>query len=275
MLHEDAHPSNQELLLVADGEIGSRRTASIRAHLASCWTCRTRMKEIEDTIAGLVHAYHDHLDRQLPPSAGPRALLMARLARAVAESGPASKWGLMQSFRREWTPAYVLAAMLFVAIGCTVLFRDLVLNRSENAAYNAEVGILPNRNFTPGIARHVTISDVCSMNHEEVVRDVPAELQKRVFEEYGLGGARAKDYEVDYLIAPGLGGADQVGNLWPEPYSTTWNAHVKDALEERLHELACEKKVDISTAQREIATDWISAYKKYFHTDKPIQNHSS
>ena len=28
--------------------------------------------------------------------------------------------------------------------------------------------------------------------------------------------------------------------------------------------------IDLATAQREMAGDWISAYKKYFHTDKPL-----
>lgn len=82
---------------------------------------------------------------------------------------------------------------------------------------------------------------------------------------------RADDYEIDYLIAPGLGGAEDIQNLWPEPYtSQTWNARVKDALEERLHELVCTGKLDLPTAQRDIATDWIAAYKKYFHTDRPL-----
>jgi len=26
-----------------------------------------------------------------------------------------------------------------------------------------------------------------------------------------------------------------------------------------------------TTAQREISTDWIAAYKKYFHTDRPLE----
>lgn len=83
--------------------------------------------------------------------------------------------------------------------------------------------------------------------------------------------ADPKAYEVDYLITPALGGADDIGNLWPQSYSATiWNAHVKDALEDRLHELVCRGDVDLTTAQREISRDWISAYKKYFHTDRPI-----
>jgi hypothetical protein len=34
-------------------------------------------------------------------------------------------------------------------------------------------------------------------------------------------------------------------------------------LEDRLHALVISGKLDLETAQREIATDWIAAYKKY------------
>jgi hypothetical protein len=109
------------------------------------------------------------------------------------------------------------------------------------------------------------------MAHEDVVREVPTSLCQQVFQEYGIANARADDYEIDYLIAPGLGGVEDIHNLWPEPYtSSMWNARVKDALEEHLHQLVCAGKVDLSTAQNDIATDWIAAYKKYFHTDRPL-----
>ena len=74
---------------------------------------------------------------------------------------------------------------------------------------------------------------------------------------------------MDYLITPALGGADDIRNLWPQAYSTAWNAYVKDALEDRLRELVCTGQLDLPTAQHDISTDWIAAYRKYFHTDKP------
>jgi hypothetical protein len=65
-----------------------------------------------------------------------------------------------------------------------------------------------------------------------------------------------------------LGGVDDIHNLWPQPYRVpTWNARAKDALEERLHQLVCARRLDLPTAQREIATDWIAAYKKYVPTE--------
>jgi hypothetical protein len=35
----------------------------------------------------------------------------------------------------------------------------------------------------------------------------------------------------------------------------------------------CEGKLDLGTAQHDIARDWVSAYKKYFHTDTPLPTH--
>ena len=100
---------------------------------------------------------------------------------------------------------------------------------------------------------------------------VPVAFQRKVFEEYGLSGADPRAYEVDYLVTPALGGADDIHNLWPHSYSATvWNAQVKDALEDRLRDMVCAGNLDLAEAQREIATDWIAAYKKYFHTDQPL-----
>jgi hypothetical protein len=64
-------------------------------------------------------------------------------------------------------------------------------------------------------------------------------------------------------LALSIGGSNSIKNLWPESYRTVWNAHVKDRLEDRLHALVIGGKLDLETAQREIATDWIAAYKKY------------
>ena len=44
---------------------------------------------------------------------------------------------------------------------------------------------------------------------------------------------------------------------------------MKDALERKLHKLVCAGQLDVKTAQREIASDWIEAYKKYVRTSPP------
>jgi hypothetical protein len=89
--------------------------------------------------------------------------------------------------------------------------------------------------------------------------------------DYGMEQVPARDYELDYLITPELGGADDRRNLWPERYSSDeWNARVKDELERLLPRLVCAGTLPLEAAQRDLAIDWVAAYKKYFNTDRPL-----
>ncbi len=271
MLGQDIHLSDQELLLAADGELPTRRVTQVHAHLAACWDCRARMAEIEGTITDFARAHRQTLDPQLPPIAGPRALLRAQLA----ELAPARQAGSWRWFVR-FTWAARVTAVLGVAVLVAAAVGGLLVHHSAWRDAAATVilpgrGTEPNRSLTPGATRRVSINDVCSMAHEEVVAEVSPSLRQEVLQEYGIANAQAGNYEVDYLIAPGLGGAEDIHNLWPEPYlSPTWHAHVKDSLEERLHQMVCTGKIDLASAQRDISTDWIAAYKKYFHTNGPV-----
>jgi hypothetical protein len=85
-----------------------------------------------------------------------------------------------------------------------------------------------------------------------------------------LGDINPSFYEEDHLIPLELGGnPTSAHNLWPEPWSGTFGAHAKDKLENKLHALVCSKKLALSQAQREIAQDWVSAYKRYFDVVSP------
>ena len=59
--------------MTADGELSGRRANRVRAHHASCWDCRARMAEIEDTISGFARVYRRHFGPELPPIDGARA----------------------------------------------------------------------------------------------------------------------------------------------------------------------------------------------------------
>jgi hypothetical protein len=264
MTHQEIHLTDQELLLYADGEFTRRDTARVRAHLAACWPCRSQMAKIERTIGDFM-ALHQTLDAQLPPPGGPRALLKARLAEMARNVQPVSWWA-------SWSPrslAYVGAMVVSIALGAAALsWRGVAPQRGVQPLTE----LLPNRRLTPGATTTAGIAAICSTPHDEVVRPVPASVQRKVFLEYGLGDAHADDYEVDYLISPGLGGADDLKNLWPQPrYAQPWSSFAKDELEEYLHESVCSGKVDLALARKELATDWIAAYKEHFHTGEPTR----
>jgi Putative zinc-finger len=274
MLSEELHVSDQDLLMAADGELSAHRAAQVRAHLAGCWDCRARMAAVEETIADFARAHRQTLDPALPPADGPRALLRAQLAELAAQPAPGSWRRFFQFAAATRAVAYVCLAVCVAAVGGKLLLRRSGV-RGAHSSIPFERSAIPDHKLTPGATRRVAVSDVCSMPHEEVIREVPASLRQEVFHEYGIADARASDYEIDFLIAPGLGGVEDIHNLWPEPYSSpTWNARVKDTLEEQLHQMVCAGQIDLSTAQNDIATNWIAAYKKYFHTDKPLAERS-
>jgi hypothetical protein len=134
---------------------------------------------------------------------------------------------------------------------------------------------LPRTDLTPGAAKSFRAEDVCALRVEDIDRAVPGELARLTFARYGMNEPRAGEYEVDYLISPSLGGARDVRNLWPQPYQRgEWNAHVKDALEDFLRREVCSGRIALETAQSEISTDWIAAYRKYFRARKPIAAHA-
>ena len=126
-----------------------------------------------------------------------------------------------------------------------------------------ERGSLPNPKLTPGDTLGVTKADICTPGYTKVVRAVPAAVKRQVYAAYGRSRRKGVCCEVDHLISLELGGSNRLRNLWPEPYDIVWNAHVKDRLENRLHQMVCAGQLDLTIAQRAIASDWIAAYKRY------------
>jgi hypothetical protein len=136
--------------------------------------------------------------------------------------------------------------------------------------------IVPDPNLTPGDTFDVTTEDLCVPGYSKKVRDVPAEMKREVYQEYGITSHGSGDYEVDHLIPLELGGSNSIKNLWPESHRTLpWNAQVKDRLESKLHQLVCSGQLDLQTAQRAIAADWIGAYKMYVSPNPPISRIAS
>lgn len=270
MRYENLHPSDQQLIQLSDGELQRSHTAKVQAHLAACWECRARTANLQRTVIDFVAVDRQSLDSQLPPAAGARAQLKAQMAEAARNLPPKSRWSFrFPNYARGFVFGSVL--LLIVAIAGGLLNRHLA---SASAA--AYASLLPDRALTPGATREVNLRDVCAEDHDEVVRPVPASLEAKVFQEYGLNNVREQNYEVDYLISPGLGGSDDIRNLWPEPrYNATWNSFVKDQLEDYLHASVCNGKIGLDTAQEEVAANWIVAYKKYFHTNQPRPSYSA
>ena len=245
------HISDELILKALDGELSIQEAHRIELHLADCWSCRTHRRKLEAAIADFVEVYET---ASLPSPQPGRALLKARIAQLSQETSR-PRFSLLRA-------AMVACVLLAGALGAW-----FALGGSPPGVLAVAV---PNRGLTPGATIVAEGTEVCRESSTKN-REVPVALRRRVFEEYGIAHAEPRAYEVDYLITPALGGADDIHNLWPQSYANTpWNAEVKDALEDHLRGLVCQGQVDLATAQREIANDWIAAYKKYFHTDRPL-----
>ncbi|MCU1324422.1 MAG: hypothetical protein JWM43_4071 [Acidobacteriaceae bacterium] len=264
------HLSDEEILLFLDEEMSSHQVNAASRHLASCPDCALRREKMQSLTAELVKL-HNSLDHPpLPSGTGPTALLKLRLQNEIgAREQQAAR------FKAAFTLSprvYAVAALILAAVATGIVLQQTSLPGPVAQIIFERSGGIPNRTLTPGATRPVELADICPLTDDDADPALPAETQQVVFREYGIKSqASASEYQVDYLINPQLGGTNDIRNLWPEPYhSTVWNARVKDALETRLHQMVCDRQIDLVEAQRDIATDWISAYKKYFHSPKPV-----
>lgn len=269
---EEQHLTDQDLVLAADGELSPKRAAVVQKHLGSCASCRARMRGFQRDLADFVRVHHQELDAQVPIISGPRALLRARLA-GVADGLPSQMTFAARLFAFLRRPArYKLAVE--VLSGTLLLAATLsipgIWYRAGVGPIRQETDATPRPHITPGATVPLTREAICQARPENGA-GIPVALSQRVFAEYGISHPQSDAYEIDHLITPELGGATTIRNLWPEPYyNTDWNARVKDQLEEHLHAMVCQGQIDLATAQHDLATNWILAYKKYFHTDRPL-----
>jgi hypothetical protein len=131
---------------------------------------------------------------------------------------------------------------------------------------------LPDRKLTPGATASVPLAKLCEKGYASSVRDVPDSVKEKVYAEYGIQVHLAGEFEIDHLISLELSGSNEITNLWPQSYLTKpWNAHLKDALEDRLHAMVCaaHPTLTLEQAQQAIRTDWIAAYRRVFGATIP------
>ena len=243
------HIPDCDIMMAIDGELSANRQREVENHLRACWTCRARRAQFDRATEDFVGWYN----------AEPKPKHLGGLIRSLM--APPTKKATKFS-----SPRFAFLS-LAAASGCLVAL--LIWGASSDLA-----AATPNPNHTPGVVVPVTMAQVCQPEFAEQDRPISRELAERVFLAYGIRNPGGGHYEVDYLITPALGGAVAVGNMWPQPYSKgEWNAHVKDALEVHLRHLVCSGKLQLASAQQELAKDWIEAYKRHFGSDHPLQAH--
>jgi hypothetical protein len=120
---------------------------------------------------------------------------------------------------------------------------------------------LPDLAVTPGLARpDANEQQVCHGGSTKQFRHTTAKQKSQAYALYGAKKKAGVCCEVDHLISLELGGADDIKNLWPEPYEPRPGAYEKDAVENYLHRQVCAGKMSLAEAQKAIVTDWLGVY---------------
>ena len=304
------HVSDGELLLLdEDGALSARRRSAVGRHLAACPRCAARRAELGAALADAaacreapagaspLHVARARL-REAIEARPPSRWSLAGRPRA---GWPLADWSLTGwppagSSLTGWSPAgrWSRLAATAVAVAAVLVVLSWPNARGPGApdgpgvpgqppagtpgpaadAAPASSGLdRPRQDLTPGSVLPVGVDEICAGGVTGVPA-VAAPVPRQVFEAYGVDYRRAAEYELDFLITPELGGAADPRNLWPQPYRAgVWNAYVKDELERELQDLVCRGTLDLATAQRELANDWIAAYKRRFNTDRPLRDY--
>lgn len=243
------HLSREQVLMLLEGELELPELVAAEEHLAVCSTCRALLDDTEKSLAIVCEAIH-----------------------AVPTSDLSAKTVLQRRIDRHhqfvWFRAAAAAAALLVALGSGLYW---VSAPAGQRAYLIDRPV-PNPELTPGAVRIVSFGELCSESDDDLDPALPDGVQQAVFTEYHVPQQkRGKEFQVDYLINPQLGGTAEMKNLWPQPYATVWNAQAKDMLERRLHARVCRGELSLEQAQHQLAGDWIASYQSEFKTQTPLR----
>lgn len=148
-----------------------------------------------------------------------------------------------------------------VSVGSTVLIGPRT--RSSDCSR----GQKPDRRCSPGAySSGLTTAVICASTFRTgTIRDVPQSEKYTVEREYGMAARPyGRTIEIDHVVALEIGGSNDIANLFPEPGSGPDDYHVKDALENRAHDMVCAGQLSLHTAQASMAIDWEALYRRLF-----------
>ena len=145
-----------------------------------------------------------------------------------------------------------------------------VLLASRTRTSGCTLGPNPDRRCSPGAYySKLTKGVICSASFRtSSIRNVPDSEKHQVEVEYGLAPkGYGSTLEIDHIVSLELGGSNDIANLYPEKASLPAGApgfHVKDQIENKLHDIVCDGTMTLRSAQRQIAANWQALYKKVF-----------
>jgi hypothetical protein len=121
--------------------------------------------------------------------------------------------------------------------------------------------------LNPDVDEDTIDKTICEPGYTKAVRPSTSYtngVKQKLMREAGIDLARIGDYELDHIVPLTLGGHPRkLSNLQLQPWDGPQGAHMKDILEERLHQIVCHGRLDLTDAQVCIAQDWEACAVQY------------
>ena len=121
--------------------------------------------------------------------------------------------------------------------------------------------------LNPDISQANIQETICRKGFTKTIRPATVYtngVKFKLMRETGIPEEDADKYELDHIVPLALGGHPRkLANLMLQPYEGKLGARQKDRLELKLQHMVCSGELDLAIAQRQIGSDWVSAYTKY------------
>jgi hypothetical protein len=161
-------------------------------------------------------------------------------------------------------------ALAIFLLACSVAFADPVPQAVIDAS------IAPRQFTTEMVNQDITQANIqdtiCRKRFTKIIRPSVSYtngVKFKLMRDAGIPEADADKYELDHIVPLVVGGHPRkLANLMLQPYEGALGARQKDRLELKLQNMVCNGEIDLATAQREIGSDWVSAYEKYIKHKK-------
>lgn len=169
----------------------------------------------------------------------------------------------MSGLRRSAVPAIV--AVVLAGCGGSGHAKKVALSSRPLGPVTKTTGCrvrggLPDRACTPGaIVVGLTLARLCGASYVQNAKHVTLRGQRLVDAAYGVKPGSAGQ-QLDHLVPRGLGGSNLQANLWPAPTRAP-GFFEKEALANFLHDQVCAHRLAVARAQREVASNWLAAYR--------------
>jgi anti-sigma factor RsiW len=149
MTEMNGHAEFDQLLLLVDASAPTRATRSVRRHVATCWRCRTRLEELQETVREFARYHEKVVLPNLPaaPQAWPD--LRRRMQEADESSQMFGLWTRVSSYFSLPAPLARRLLLGVLVTGCCVLAFAIAARKKAAESPTVKPGALVVREVLP------------------------------------------------------------------------------------------------------------------------------